>query len=108
MFRTVRPVWSSANRLGLAGRAPHVRQAQLPMQGRFPSSKLPVSRTTSLISRIAYSSKTPLQPSPQEIKEREKKIAQQPLEARPDEVSSQSTVRPLLEQSQAPEPQGEE
>ena len=112
MLRTTRPLLS-VNKLGLAGRAP-LRQAKLPLPAssslhlHLPQSKVPPRRAVPLVFQTSFSSKTPLQPTPGEIKEREKKVAQQPLEARPDEVSTASSVRPLLENSQAPSKSTEE
>ena len=51
------------------------------------------------------STKPPLQPTKID-KELEKKAAQRLLEPRPDEVSTESTVRHVIEESQAP-PEGE-
>ncbi|KAK4445599.1 hypothetical protein QBC34DRAFT_441620 [Podospora aff. communis PSN243] len=106
MLRTTRPLLS-VNRLGLAGRAPQVRHATLPLSASpsLPSHLLQSNQSARtaipFVFRTSFSSKTPLQPTPREIKEREKELAQQPLEARPDEVSTVSSVRPLLESSQA-------
>lgn len=54
----------------------------------------------SLVLWRAYSSK----PISERDKEFEKKVAAQKIEARPDEVSSDSSVRHVIEQSQAPPP----
>lgn len=54
----------------------------------------------SLVLGKAYSTK----PISEREKEFEKKVATQKIEARPDEVSSESSVRHVIEQSQAPPP----
>jgi len=51
--------------------------------------------------RTQFSTKPPAPPNKID-REHEKELAQQVLEARPEEVSSQSSVRHVIESSQAP------
>jgi len=116
MLRTTRPLLSSANRLAVAGRVPHVRPTQLPTCAVLAPQARPQlhkqaaagqSKAFPIVFWARYSSKVPLQPTKID-KQHEKELAQQKLEARPDEVSGVSSVRPLLEESQAPKPPPDE
>lgn len=110
MLRNARPLLSSAPRLGLARRAPQTRTAQLQTASGSRPSLLLQSHAApkatskalplSLVLWKAYSTK----PISEREKEFEKKVAAQKIEARPDEVSSESSVRHVIEQSQAPPP----
>ncbi|KXX77501.1 hypothetical protein MMYC01_201634 [Madurella mycetomatis] len=70
----------------------------------LPSPSLP-STTLHITRRALLSTEPPLQPNKID-KEFEKKAGEKKLDARPDEVTSSSTVRHVMEESQAPpEPQ---
>ncbi|KAK5662657.1 hypothetical protein OQA88_8573 [Cercophora sp. LCS_1] len=109
MLRTARPLLNTFPRLALAGRATHARTArtQHPISVSLQPNKLATSRQTPLTLWTSFSSKPPLQPNKRDA-EYEKKLAQQKLEARPDEVSSGSSVRHVVERSQAPPPPADE
>ncbi|KAK1834027.1 hypothetical protein QBC39DRAFT_278146 [Podospora conica] len=111
MLRNARPLLSSAPRLGLAKRAPQTRTAQLwtasasrpspLLQSHALAAAKATSKPLPLVLWKAYSTKPPIT---ERDKEFEKKVAAQKLEARPDEVSVDSSVRHVIEESQAPAP----
>ena len=109
MLRTTRPLLNSAQRLALAGRAaPHVRPAALSGSPtntlrRLSQQKVGASSAIPLAFRAGYSTKLPLQPNKRD-KEFEKEVAQKIIQPRPDEVSAESSVRHVIEDSQAPPP----
>ena len=97
MLRSSRPILNSASRLALASRPSTARLAKLPAAS--PISKLnvlPVAvyKTAPLVLRTAFSSKHPT-PQDKIDKKHEEEIAKHKLEARPDEVSTTSTIANL-------------
>jgi len=101
MLRTARPLLNVASKSSLAYRAPHCPPSRLPLAP--PNSPLQVlhhrlAARTPVVLWTGYSTKTPWTRD----KEFEKETAKKILEARPDEVSTQSSVRHVFEKSQAP------
>ncbi|KAK3361900.1 hypothetical protein B0T24DRAFT_561495 [Lasiosphaeria ovina] len=113
MLRRAQPLLGGSRGLSLASQAPRVQlQFQLsPFSSRTSSSlrlaSLAPRRATAarpitpLTLHITFSSKPPLQPNTRDT-EFEKEVAQKKLEAHPELVSSKSSVRSVVEQSQAP------
>ncbi|KAK3313029.1 hypothetical protein B0H66DRAFT_384189 [Apodospora peruviana] len=99
MMRGARPLLSSAQRLGLANRASPGRMPILSLRASFKPTPSPIIAT--LMLRTQFSSKVPLQPNKRDA-EFEKKIAEKTLEVDPAHVSTDSSIRPILEQGQAP------
>ncbi|KAK3346529.1 hypothetical protein B0T25DRAFT_280170 [Lasiosphaeria hispida] len=106
MLRTARPLLnpiinpaSAAQRLAFPSRASYARTAALASLSL--AQHKPISRKPApLILSTCYSSK-PLQPNKPDS-EAEKEIGKKIIEARPDEVSAESSVRHVFEESAAP------
>ncbi|KAK3306143.1 uncharacterized protein B0T15DRAFT_503125 [Chaetomium strumarium] len=99
--RRAQPLSTRARMFAINGRA----QRSAPISsllGLSPSPRpSPAPATAGTYSRTTFSTKPPLQPKGID-KDFEKEVAQKKLEPRPEEVTTQSSVRHVMEQSQAP------
>ncbi|KAH8647290.1 hypothetical protein BX600DRAFT_503436 [Xylariales sp. PMI_506] len=104
MLRTTRPLWASSVRAIGNGRTPILPARALPRLATLAiapsaSSRIPVtSRVGTLILRAQYATGHTGKPTPEE----QKKILESKLEANPEAVTTQSSVRHLIEPSQSP------
>lgn len=105
MLRTSRPLVGTAQRLPLLIRATHTKSFSSPIATIVSrNAQLQKSSGSPLVLRSAFSSKPPLQPN-QIDTGHEKELAQQKLKADPENITEDSSVRPLFEQDQ-PAPSG--
>ncbi|KAK3400632.1 hypothetical protein B0T20DRAFT_150241 [Sordaria brevicollis] len=101
MLRTSRPLMGTAQRLPLLVRSAHTKSFNRPVATPLSrNAQIPKTSSASLVFRSAFSSKPPLQPNEIDT-EREKKLAQQKLKVDPENITEDSSVRPLFEQDQA-------
>ncbi|KAK0609949.1 hypothetical protein B0T17DRAFT_545601 [Bombardia bombarda] len=105
MLRSTRSVLGSAQKLTLASRIPHASLISRPAPSNLLASSsqaVALSRTTTPRVQLAlFSSKTPLQPNKID-KDFEKEAGQKKLVSDPSKVTTQSSVRHVFEQGQAP------
>jgi hypothetical protein len=105
MLRNTRPLLGSTQKLAVGSRAPRAQLSNL----SAPCSQKPLllprraifrNPVVPLLLRTEFSTKPPLQPNPGD-KRFEKEVSRKKLEAHPEQVSAQSTVRHVFEGGQA-------